>query len=516
MKVLNTITHPLRVASLLATAVYGMVREDPVGFCGKAAERLRTSSQPLARRVGRWLINRLPPSHSQQAMREHLRKGNMSEAIWLGREGSRGERFLARRTEEQKEQLTSPVPQGVPLRHNRTTTPRVLFVLTNSVPFTQSGYTERSHRTLQALARAGVCVEAVTRLAYPVLVGKLPRRATQTIDGITYNQLLPARYPVSLPERDNQSVEMIVRHARAMKATVLHTTTDFKNALVVSRAAEILGIPWIYEVRGELESTWLSRRPKEEQAEAKRSEFYQLTRAQETTAMQAASAVIALSQIAQEQFIARGVPAEKITVVPNAVDSELVGMKYDQREIRKELGLNDGPLVGTVTSVVDYEGLDDFLRALVDLPKVRGLIVGDGTARPALEQLASELGIADRVTFAGRQPAETIWKWYAALDVFVVPRKDTEVCRVVTPLKALTAQALGVPVVTSDLPALREVTGGVAEYVSAEHPQDLAFGVSRAVEDRQGAQGIVWAEKRTWGTNAEIIAGLYLSSQLEK
>ena len=48
--------------------------------------------------------------------------------------------------------------------------------------------------------------------------------------------------------------------------------------------------------------------------------------------------------------------------------------------------------------------------------------------------------------------------WYQALDVFCVPRLDTPVCRLVTPIKPMTAMALGRPVVVSSLPALRELT----------------------------------------------------------
>ena len=58
----------------------------------------------------------------------------------------------------------------------------------------------------------------------------------------------------------------------------------------------------------------------------------------------------------------------------------------------------------------------------------------------------------------GRVERATALDWYQALDVFCVPRLDTPVCRLVTPLKPMTAMALGRPVVASDLPALSELT----------------------------------------------------------
>ena len=225
--------------------------------------------------------------------------------------------------------------------------------------------------------------------------------------------------------------------------------------------------------------------------------------------MQAAAAVIALSEVSKQQMIIRGVPAEKITVVPNAVNEDEIGRTFNKEEIRRELGLAaHQKLVGTVTAVVDYEGLDTLVDALAHLPEdFSVLIVGEGTARPGLEQRAAELGLTDRAIFAGRQPNENIWRWYAALDVFVVPRKDTEVTRNVTPIKPLMAMALDIPVVTSDLPALREVTGGRATYVVAGEPELLAKEVQAVVGTRQG--GPDWARQRTWQANGRRYRRVY-------
>ena len=165
--------------------------------------------------------------------------------------------------------------------------------------------------------------------------------------------------------------------------------------------------------------------------------------------------------------------------------------------------------MGSVTSVVDYEGLDVLIESMLELPdNYVALIVGDGTARPGLEQLAESLGVADRVLFVGRQPSADIAKWYAVLDVFVVPRHDTLVCRTVTPMKALSAQALGVPVVASDLPALREVTGGVETYV----PPGDAVALAAAILGVKGTDaGKEWAATRTWSMAAASFQRIYES-----
>lgn len=501
-----------RMASLLASAAIRLAKEDPAGFTSKAAERIRTSDNKLLSKLPVDSLNRLSLPASQA--RSLINLGYLSEGIALidkqGSGASRSDRHLAARTRERLEQLTQAPPASVKkLRNNGKH--RVLHYLTNSVPYTHSGYTMRTHNVLKAQKSAGLEVRGVTRLAYPVLVGKVPPSGVQVIDGIEYHRLLPTAYPVSLLERDRLAVDMLVEQAKRFGATILHTTTDFKNAVVVSKAAEHLGIPWVYEIRGELESTWLSKQPDQLQEQAASSQFYRLARNQETSYARSADAVVTLSEIVKRQFGERGVTPEKIHVIPNAIDAQVVGRKFDRDEIRKRFGLPSTPLIGTVTSVVGYEGIDILIRALHELPNsIEALIVGDGTARPELEKLARKLGLRSRVHFVGRKPQAEIWQWYAALDIFVVPRKDTRVCRVVTPIKALMAQALGIPVVASDLPALREVTGNTAYYVRPEEPKSLAYEISHILAETKLRQPEkTWVQSRTWQANAEKYLDLY-------
>ena len=83
-------------------------------------------------------------------------------------------------------------------------------------------------------------------------------------------------------------------------------------------------------------------------------------------------------------------------------------------------------------------------------------------------------------------------------------RKDSEVTRIVTPIKALEAQALGVPVVASDLPALREVTGGRAIFCAPEDPKSISKAIREAAGNRELAEkSREWVQGRTWGNVSE-------------
>lgn len=499
-----------RLLTTLSSAMLGMLRDDPREFGIKVKERIRLAKIPV---LYSSLNKYITKGNTQSPQRLLMKQGKLNEVLTY--RGTDRSELLSRRAKETIEQLKAPILKGKEMSSpveltadpNAANTPRVLFYLNNSLPHTQSGYTERTHNILTALIDQGATVHAVTRLGYPLLVGKIPHHAVEKIDGVPYERIIPTVYPRSLQARDDEAVRQLVEVARRFKPTVLHTTTDYKNALIVSRAANILGIPWIYEVRGELESTWLSRFPVEEQELASQSDFYTLAHKQETNAMQMASAVISLSEVSKQAMIKRGVAASKIHVVPNAVDESLIGKTYDKHEIRKELGLPDITIIGSITSVVGYEGLDDLLRATALLPDVTCLIVGDGTARPELENLANELGISDRVIFAGHQPNDTIWKWYATLDVFVLPRKDTKVTRVVTPIKALIAQALRIPIVASDLPALREITRNHEQYTPADNPTELATAITISLKNSSPSK--TTTRTQTWTANATQLRSIY-------
>lgn len=480
--------------------------EDPNDLFVKIGQKLR------ALRISVPFLRLPTPSRHGEGLYEQGQLTLSAEAF--EQSGFRG-RARAQKIRRQLAELDLPILKSRPLESSRSAK-SVLFYLTNSKPYTQSGYTERSHFVLKSLQEHGVNVCAVTRLGYPVVIGEFPIKSRLTFDGIEYRQMLPTMFPRNKGQQIELAVEMLVEEARRFDADILHTTTDFKNAIVVSRAAHELGIPWVYETRGELQKTWLSKRTPELQEVAKDSEFYMAAETKEFEAMQAASAVIQLSEVSKTNAVNQGVEENKIRIVPNAVSSSEISRGFDKAEIRQGLGLSENKvIVGSITSVVQYEGLDDLIRAIEYLPDVNCIIVGEGETKLKLEALVDELGLGKQVQFVGKQPASTIWKWYAALDVFVIPRKNQEVCRMVTPIKTLMAQANGVPVVASDLPALREVTGNNAVYFGAENPKELAGAVRNILEmDPTKANELIesakaWVRARTWESNAKKLMELY-------
>lgn len=380
---------------------------------------------------------------------------------------------------------------------------RVLHVLTNSLPHSSGGYAFRSHKILQAQNFLGLHATAITRLGYPVSVGRFPTERIEYVDGVEYARSLPHLYPFSLEKQIQVQARQIAIRAAQLGASVLHTTTPWTNAAATSIAAKELNISWVYEVRGEPEATWASSQSSRTCAE--KSSYYQSARQNEEAAMNAATAVMTLSEVSASALRQRGVD-RPIVVTPNAVEDGWAEKRIPVVAARERLGLRPGRYVGAVSSIVSYEGFDDLIKALRFLPEdVQVLLVGDGTELSSLRRLAKREQLEGRVIFAGRQPHDAMALWYSALDVFVVPRKDVNLTRTVTPLKTLQAQAFQLPIVASDLPALREVTRGSGRYVPPGAPQKLADAIMEALGDDRERNFPV----ATWSEIAERQLGVY-------
>jgi len=387
---------------------------------------------------------------------------------------------------------------------------RVLHLVTDALPTTSAGYTIRTHEIAVAQHAAGLDPHVVTRCGFPVTQGKMDGRRLVTLDGVPYHRLLPWLMPRSA---DAKGLELAAGLTRQLRPSVLHAASNFANARLALALRERYGLPVVYEVRGFWEDTWLSRHPGAGQLNS--SELYQRNRDLETGCMLAADLVVTLGEAMREEIAARGVPAEKVLIVPNAVSEEFLEPLPDAAALREELSLDPGEyVVGVVSSLVPHEGIGTLLEAIAILRArglpARALIVGDGPERAALQRQAAEAGLAQAAVFTGRVPAAKVRQFHALLDVFVVPRTPDRVCQLVTPLKPIEAMASGLCVVTSEVKALgeivkQEVTG---MQTVPQDPVSLADCLehllySPDIRKKLGDNAREWvARDRTWANHA--------------
>ncbi|XYJ10752.1 TIGR04063 family PEP-CTERM/XrtA system glycosyltransferase [Telluria sp. B2] len=374
---------------------------------------------------------------------------------------------------------------------------RVLHVLDHSIPL-HSGYTFRTASILREQRALGWETFHVTGAKHQGGNDLLE----ETADGLHFyrtprsNSAL-AKMPVLnqlevIRGLEKRLLEIIPK----IKPDVLHAHSPCLNAIAALRAGRKFGIPVVYEVRAFWEDAAVDHGTSTENGLR-----YKLTRGLETYALKRADAVTTICEGLRGDIVARGIPASKVTVIPNAVDIDkfAVGGQADM-DLKRKLGLEQNRLIGFIGSFYAYEGLDVLLRAVPALsqrhPDLRVLLVGGGPQDTNLRQQAKDLGIADKVVFTGRVPHDQVQRYYDLLDVLVYPRLSMRLTDLVTPLKPLEAMAQGRILAASSVGGHREliVDGKTGVLFAPDDPASLAAKVG----DLLDAQ-MLWPALRSAG-----------------
>ena len=225
----------------------------------------------------------------------------------------------------------------------------------------------------------------------------------------------------------------------------------------------------------------------------------------------AASGVAAITQGLLNEIVQRFGFKGPTAVAPSAVDTELFTRSWSG---------GDSHTVVYVGTLQFWKGLDTLLRAMSLTPALRLRIIGDGNEKERAEvrRLVRELGLETRVELAGRLPQHQLPAAIAgaACAVHALPPEHAIAARFTSPLKLFEYMALGLPIVASDLPSVREVlaNGVNARLFEAGKPEALARALNevctdRALAGRLSAQAGKDAQKFSYEARARILLGLF-------
>jgi glycogen synthase len=379
---------------------------------------------------------------------------------------------------------------------------RVLHVLDHSLPV-QSGYSFRSAAILREQRKLGWETVQVTSSKHGA-----PAAPVEEHDGFRfYRTAEPQGSVARLPMLSQVAVIQALRERireviRIEKPNIIQAHSPCLNAL----AAFGLGLPVVYELRSSWEDAAVSSGVTSEG-----SLRYRLSRWLETRALHRADEVTTICEGLRTDVMSRGVPGERITVIPNSVDAERFAQRTPvEGDLRKRYALDGKCVLAFIGSFFAWEGLVLLIEAmplvLEQRPDVRLLLVGGGPDESAMREAAARCGVADAVIFTGQVPHREVGAMYDIVDVLAYPRLPMRLTDMVTPLKPLEAMAMQKVFVASDVGGHRELVqdGVTGVLFRAGDRRALADAIVRvagdaALRERLIANGFRYArEERTW------------------
>jgi PEP-CTERM/exosortase A-associated glycosyltransferase len=386
----------------------------------------------------------------------------------------------------------------------------ILHVLDHSLP-EQSGYAYRSHAILRELVGMGLPIDVIT--------GPMQAEGHEVedlIDGVRYSR------SQRLDDSELAGVKGQFRRVSEIRNAVRQrlATSDVSlihahSPCLTGLAALGIGAPLVYEMRSSWEDAHVSVG-----TTAHGSPRYRASRWLETRVLRNASAVTVICEGLRKEVVSRGVPEDKVTVVPNALPEAMFVRPHDDsiREMRQRLGLQDKKVLGFFGSFFDWEGVSDVIRVMhgvIDsVPEAHLLLAGGGRQEQVLKSLVDSLGLHAHVTFAGRVSHEEVKLLYGVADVMVFARVSDRLTEMVTPLKPLEAMAQNTLVVASDVGGHRElIQDGVTGILyPAGNDEQLGRSIvaaltpSEALDEIRDRAGESVRQTRRWS----VVANRYL------
>jgi glycosyltransferase involved in cell wall biosynthesis len=272
------------------------------------------------------------------------------------------------------------------------------------------------------------------------------------------------------------------RHRRYALVEV-HSLPDY--LVFATLPMKLAGVPVLLDLHEAMPEFFRSRFPR-----ATNPISFRLLRLQEKLSCVFADAVLTVNEPLGERLRRLGVRADKVTVILDSPDLGLFDPSgYPHREFMAD-GMLQIVYTGALTPI--YE-LDVVLRAVAEMARrrpslrVKVTFYGRGDTLPALEALAAELGIEDRVSFPGRIPIEEVPRAVAAADIGIAPTKLDPFTGMSMSTKLLECAAMGKPVVASRLPTVEGYFDpGTLSFYEPGDPESLATALLGLVDDAPG------------------------------
>ncbi len=233
----------------------------------------------------------------------------------------------------------------------------------------------------------------------------------------------------------------------------------------------------------------------------------------ERTMYCAADHIVTVGNGYRAQMIAKGVPAEKISVVFNGIDLAIFKSLPKDKAFQKKYGLQGFFVCGYIGTVGMAHGMEIFIQAA---EKTRGkkwkyLLVGDGARLDALKVEANSRNLTN-IIFTGRLTKSEMPSAWSALDVCLIHLRKSELFQTVIPSKMFEAMGMGIPILMGvqgeAMDLVIKAEAGFA--MEPEDPDSLISGCEAIEARRDSGFGNAGREFVTRHFNRDILAADYL------
>lgn len=221
-------------------------------------------------------------------------------------------------------------------------------------------------------------------------------------------------------------------------------------------------------------------------------------------ALRAADAVTVNSSVTGQAVIDTAGQPHRLERIPMGVSIEPSDARQqtEAAALRAKHRRGSGPLLLFVGRIVEEKGVGDLLQATAQLrnshPDVHALIVGDGQDREDLRRQATEVGVADHVTFTGWVEPADVPAYFSAADIFIGPSRTARNGWIEAQgLTFLEAMVAGLPVIATRTGGIVDtvVDGETGLLVPERSPEQIASAVRRLLDDTDLAGRITAAAR---------------------
>jgi glycosyltransferase involved in cell wall biosynthesis len=280
-----------------------------------------------------------------------------------------------------------------------------------------------------------------------------------------------------------------VKHIVYQNLAYLLNLVDLEKTIVTCHDL----IPWVYE--------------------KDRSPFWKAN----INGLKKAGRIITVSSFSKNEIINHlKYPADRIHVIPNAVDHSIYYKNPDKTILNRLNIARDDPIILYVGSEEPRQNVDKLIKAFAKLknkiPNAKIIKIGDSNllgTREKLFKLINKLNLQKDIIFAGSVPEKELPQWYNAADLLVYPCDYAGFG-----LPPLEAMACGTPVITSNTTSLPEVVGDAGIMIDPADINKLSQEIYGVLTDKDlqkdmSKKGLKRARMFNWDKSAYKTLEIY-------